>query len=128
MAEMKAVVLFGHGARDREWARPMERTQAQLRANEPDLVVELAFLEFMSPTLGETIDRLVADGATEITVVPMFLAQGGHLKNDVPELVAAAQSRYPACTIRQALAVGEAESVVSAFARYAGECARARDD
>lgn len=114
-----ALVLFGHGARDPEWARPMQRTREQLRSLAPGLPVELAFLEFMTPTLAQAIDRLVDGGARRIAVVPMFIAQGGHLKSDVPDLVAAARARHPGCEIVQAPAVGEAESVIAAMAAYA---------
>lgn len=118
-----AVVLFGHGARDPDWAGPMRRARAHLQALAPELVVELAFLEFIAPPLPEVIDALVADGVTRITVVPMFLAQGGHLKKDIPALVEAARARHPQCEIRQALAVGEVDSVLAAMADYARRCA-----
>ena len=42
--------------------------------------MELAFLEMMQPALGDCVARLVRDGHTRITVAPLFLAQGGHLK------------------------------------------------
>lgn len=122
-----AVVLFGHGARDPEWARPMRRTREHLLAREPGLAVELAFLEFMRPTLDEVVDRLAAEGARRIAVVPMFIAQGGHLKSDVPNLVAAARLRHPDCEIVQALAVGESESVIAAMAAYAHQAVTSQD-
>jgi sirohydrochlorin cobaltochelatase len=122
MNDKNAVVLFGHGARDPEWARPMQRTRAQLLALAPELRVELAFLEFMQPTLDSVVDALAAAGARRIAVVPMFIAQGGHLKSDVPNLVAAARARHPECEIVQALAVGEADSVIAAMAAYARRC------
>ena len=124
MRSGNAVVLFGHGARDPEWAGPMRRTAQAMRAQSPELLVELAFLEFMQPTLVEAIDSVVAAGARRITVVPMFLAQGGHLKRDVPLLVEQASLRHPGCEIRQALAVGEADRVVTAMAEYALEQGR----
>lgn len=119
-----AVVLFGHGARDPEWAAPMRRAREHMLAQAPELAVELAFLEFIAPPLPEVIDTLVAGGVTRITVVPMFLAQGGHLKKDIPALVEAARARHPQCEIRQALAVGEVDGVVRAMADYACGCAR----
>lgn len=122
MSGTKAVVLFGHGARDPEWAGPMRRARAHMQTQAPELVVELAFLEFIQPPLPEVIAALVADGITRITVVPMFLAQGGHLKKDIPALIEAARERYPQCDIRQALAVGEIDSVVAAMADYARRC------
>ena len=123
MSATKAVVLFGHGARDPEWAGPMRRARAHLQTQAPELVVELAFLEFIQPPLPEVIATLVADGIARITVVPMFLAQGGHLKKDIPALIEAARARHPHCDIRQALAVGEVDSVIEAMADSARRCA-----
>lgn len=119
MSGRQGVILFGHGARDPEWAGPMERVRARMAERRPGLAVELAFLEFLAPTLDEAADRLVGGGVEEILVVPMFLAQGGHLKRDLPTLVAALRARHPACRVSLAQAVGEAEAVVSAMADYA---------
>lgn len=97
----------------------MQRMRAHLLESDPGLAVELAFLEFMSPTLEQAVDTLAAAGATRLAVVPVFLAQGGHLKRDVPVLVDAARARHPACDIRLARAAGEAPGVVGAIAAYA---------
>lgn len=116
-----AVVLFGHGARDPQWAEPMQRIRARmLAAGTPR--VELAFLELMTPTLPETIAALAAGGVTDIAVVPVFLAQGGHLKRDLPALIEAATAAHPGCRITLAQAVGEQESVIDAIAAYAQGC------
>ncbi len=124
-----AVVLFGHGARDPAWAEPMQRMRARMLAEEPGLHVELAFLELMMPTLSDAIDALAAAGQPSIVVVPVFLAQGGHLKRDVPALVAAARERHPTVNIALARAVGEADEVIGAMAGYARACfERARAD
>ena len=47
--EKKAIVLFGHGARDPQWAEPMKRLQTILLEQLSGVQVELAFLELMSP-------------------------------------------------------------------------------
>ena len=39
----KAVILFAHGARDPEWARPFERLRTALLALSPGLAVETAY-------------------------------------------------------------------------------------
>lgn len=115
----QAVVLFAHGARDSEWARPVQRIAAMISEAAPALPVEVAFLEFMSPGLDEAIDRIVSDGARLVRVVPVFLAEGGHLKRDVPVLIDAARARHPGCDIQLARAVGEDEGVARAMAAYA---------
>lgn len=120
--ESAAIVLFGHGARDPEWAGPMRRIRERMLA-QPDVPrVELAFLEFMQPTLPEAIASLAASGAQRIAVVPVFLAQGGHLKRDLPVLLDEVRQAHPTCTITLAAAAGEAAPVVDAMASYALSC------
>lgn len=117
-----AIVLFGHGARDPEWAGPMRRIRDTLLARPEAPRVELAFLEFMSPTLPEAIAALAQAGARKVAVVPVFLAQGGHLKRDLPVLLDEARAAHPGCEITLATAAGEAEPVVRAMADYAASC------
>jgi len=113
------IVLFGHGARDPEWAGPMKRMAARIEATAPGTPVALAFMEFMTPTLDEAVDQLVGAGVNRIRIVPVFLAQGGHLKKDVPIAVAQAGERHPAVDMTLATAAGEADAVVDAIAAYA---------
>lgn len=119
MSQDRAIILFGHGARDPEWAAPMRRMRARLLQSAPDVRVELAFMEFMSPTLDEAVDAVVADGARAVTVVPIFLAQGGHLKRDVPLRVEAARRRHPDTNFTLAPAIGEDDGVLAAMAAAA---------
>ncbi|MEF8729281.1 MAG: CbiX/SirB N-terminal domain-containing protein [Accumulibacter sp.] len=114
-----ALILFAHGARDPEWARPMQRVCALLRQQAPGLRVELAFLEFMLPNLRDCAERLVADGVARVLVLPMFIARGGHLKRDVPLLLAELRRQHPGTTFELADAVGEAETVARAMASHA---------
>lgn len=90
-----ALILFAHGARDPEWAQPMRHIQSLLRGQQSDAEVELAFLEFMQPTLAECVAEQVQRGATKICIVPMFIAQGGHLKRELPEIVEGLRKNYP---------------------------------
>jgi sirohydrochlorin cobaltochelatase len=113
-----ALVLFAHGARDPEWASPMRRVCAAVRAQAPDLRVELAFLEFMAPTLRDCVESLVDDGFERIVVLPMFIAQGGHLKRDVPLLLEELRALHPQIRFELACAVGEAETIVQAMAAH----------
>ncbi|WER45276.1 CbiX/SirB N-terminal domain-containing protein [Cupriavidus sp. WKF15] len=114
----QALVLFAHGARDVRWREPFDRLAQKLCAVLPDMPVRLAFLELMSPQLPEALGELAAAGVAEITVVPVFFGQGGHLRRDLPALVDACRQQYPALSIRCAAAVGEADSVLDAIASY----------
>ena len=109
------LILFAHGSRDREWARPFEQLAATL-SRRTDARVRLAYLELMSPSLAEAIAALAAEGAKSIRVVPVFLGQGGHTKQDLPQLVAQARERHPRVEISLDAPIGEQASVIEAIA------------
>jgi sirohydrochlorin cobaltochelatase len=111
-----ALILFAHGARDPEWADPMRRVQAAIRERAPALRVELAFLEFMVPNLEECLRELIGGGATRIVVQPMFIARGGHIKRDLPELVEQLRLSWPGVEFVLNGVIGENESVIQAMA------------
>jgi len=117
MAE-RALVLFAHGARSAAWAAPFERLRDLARARAPGVDVSLAFLELMEPRLPEQVDALAAAGARAVTVVPVFLGQGGHVLRDLPPMVDALRARHPGVDIRVAGAVGEDAAVLDAIATY----------
>ncbi len=117
------VILFGHGARDPEWAAPMRRIREHMLVQPDAPAVELAFLEFMQPTLPDAIVRIAASGVQRIAIVPIFLGQGGHLKRDLPILLEQVRAAHPECEITLAAAVGESASVIAAMADYASGCA-----
>ncbi|MDR1853680.1 MAG: CbiX/SirB N-terminal domain-containing protein [Azoarcus sp.] len=121
---MKALVLLGHGARDPVWAEALERVRAALLDACPEATVELAFLEFMSPTLSEAVDALAARGATRVDIVPVFLARGGHMQRDLPVLLDELRRRHPGCELRLAPVAGEAPGVIAAIAAHAAAQAR----
>ena len=114
----QALILFAHGARDPAWAAPFQRLQALLQEQRPALTVTLAFLELMTPTLPTCVAQLVSDGIEEITVVPVFLGQGGHVQRDLPLLVEALRQAYPSLQLQVAAPVGEDADVLNAMAQY----------
>lgn len=116
---MKAILLFGHGARDPEWVRPFHRIRDAILARDPGALVEAAFLELMSPTLDEAIDGLAGRGVREIDIVPVFVSGGRHVNRDLPQRVADALERHPQLTVSIATPVGEAPAVIDAIAGYA---------
>ncbi len=116
---MKAIVLFGHGARDARWREPFDRLASLWKARYPYTRVELAFLELMQPSLEEAIAAQVLAGAKEVVVVPVFFGQGGHLRNDFPVLLASCQKKFPSVTLSSTPAVGEDNAVLQAIIDFA---------
>ena len=110
------LLLIAHGARSPEWAAPFHDMAERIRAARPGVPVELAFLELMSPTLAEAGERLAQAGCTSIEVLPLFLGGGGHVRRDLPQLVAELQARHPAVRCTLHTAIGELDNVIQAMA------------
>jgi len=112
-------LLFAHGARDPRWALPFEAVRDRLAALQPSGAVALAYLEFMSPSLAEAGAALAEAGCGRVTIVPLFLGAGGHVRKDLPALVDQLSVRYPAVQWALVRAVGESALVVEAMAQAA---------
>ena len=59
---------------------------------------------------------LAAAGVSSIRVVPLFLGQGGHVKEDLPRLVERAGAARPGLSIRLEKPIGEQAQVIEAIA------------
>jgi sirohydrochlorin cobaltochelatase len=113
-----ALVLFAHGSRDPEWAAPFRAIQRNVAAARPHVEVELAFLELMQPSLPAAVDRLVAAGCERVTIAPLFMAQGAHLKRDLAGLIEELQSRHGQVGLALLPAAGEAQAVIDAISGW----------
>jgi sirohydrochlorin cobaltochelatase len=114
----RALVLFAHGARDPRWAAPFQRLQQIVQARLPDVTVSLAFLELMTPGLPALVRQFEDAGYTEVTVVPVFFGQGGHVLRDLPAMLDRLRQDHPELTFKVAQAVGEDPDVLNAVAKY----------
>jgi sirohydrochlorin cobaltochelatase len=113
-----ALILFAHGSRDPEWAAPLRRVCALVRAQAPSLRVELAFLELTEPSLPQVAAEMIDEGFKRIVVLPMFIAQGGHLKHDLPQIIDEMRAAYPQVHFEQADALGDADAIVHAIVAH----------
>ena len=99
-ASRPAIILFAHGARDPRWAEPFLRVAERVRAAAPDLPLEVAYLEHLEPNLAAAARHLAQGGAKSIRVVPLFIGRGGHLRVEVPRLVAEVVAALPGSPVR----------------------------
>ncbi len=114
------IILFAHGARDPEWARPVEAVAKRLRQRFPDRLIEVAFLEFMKPSLPEAVAHVLAEGGCTpgacIQILPFFIAQGGHLRKELPEMLVALRMQHPEQAFALLPPLGELSAVQEAMA------------
>ncbi len=101
----RAVLLVDHGSR-RAGANELVTTLARALGGRIDRGVHVAHLEMAAPDIAAGIEACVADGATEITVLPCFLAPGLHTTRDVPAQASEAAARHDGLVVRIAEPIG----------------------
>lgn len=127
----QGLILFAHGARDAAWAAPFEAVAALVRQQRPALQVRLAFLELMAPALPEAGADLVSCGCRQVTVLPMFLGTGGHVRRDLPLQLERLRQAHPGVSFALQAPIGELPAVHEAMAgaiAAALDCAWAEAD
>ena len=81
---MNGYILLSHGSKVKESNEASAIVLAKLRENIKH--VELAFLELAEPTFEDAVKKLKEAGVLSIKVLPLFLAPGKHVREDVPTL------------------------------------------
>ena len=113
----RARILFAHGSRDPLWKGPIEAVARRLAELAPGLPVACAYLELMTPDLATCVDTFIAQGRTELEIVPLFFGTGRHLREDLPLLVDAVRARHPGVQITLRPALGEDPVMIDLIAR-----------
>ena len=103
----KQLILFAHGSNDPKWKKPFELLEEKLKKTLGDESVSLAYLERSSPTLIETINNAKKNGVNCLKILPLFMAGGSHIENDLPKLINEMRNKYPDINIEILTPIGE---------------------
>lgn len=82
---MKGILLLAHGSREEATEITMEKITGYVKEELSLDNVVCAYLQFSEKTLEWGINTLIEKGAKDIKVVPYFLFEGVHIKEDIPE-------------------------------------------
>jgi len=101
---MDALILFSHGSLLCGAGEALDAHAERLRRRGDFPLVAVGYLNYSDPPFLETVDRVVAEGATRIVVVPYFLVSGYFVTDSLPKQVEKARAAHP----NVAFVVGEA--------------------
>lgn len=94
----ESVLLIAHGSRNPAAAVDHERLCEQV-ARSAGVAVRPAYLELSEPSVPDAVAAVVAEGATRVRLVPLFLHTGNHVQRDLPALAEAARAAHPGVEI-----------------------------
>ena len=101
-----ALLIVGHGSRDPRGAEEFHVLVSLVRERSTSPLVEGGFIELSRPPISECVDRLVENGAREISAVPLMLLAAGHAKNDIPATLVREGMSHPGVRFRYGRALG----------------------
>lgn len=89
-----AILLVGHGSRNREGNQEILHFAAQWRDRHPGRRIETCFIEHADVLLDAGLDR-AAHGARRVVTIPFILNAAGHVKMELPAAIERARQRHP---------------------------------
>lgn len=90
-----ALIILGHGSRAPEATETLVAVTEMVRAKTDYERVVYASLQLSKPDLGSVVSELVDAGIKKIMVLPFLIATGQHVKEDIPNELAALREKYP---------------------------------
>lgn len=101
------LVLMAHGSKNANWLLPFQQLAKDLQNDVGEHRVHLCFMELASPSLEELAQQLQSEGVRRVRLLPLFLASGSHLCQDVPQQIAKLRIQFPDLMIEQLPPIGE---------------------
>lgn len=105
--DKRGIILFAHGSRDPLWHAPIEAVAEVICARDSTALVCCAYLELSTPDLAQAAAELIAAGARQLRIFPLFLGVGKHAREDLPRLVAQLRTECPEVLVELLPAAGE---------------------
>ena len=121
-----AVLLCGHGSRDREAIDEFELAAAALRPRLPRFDFATGYLEFARPTIRDGLALLAARGARRLLAIPGMLFAASHVKNDLPWEINSFIAENPGIDVRLGRDLGIDPKLLQTAADRIGSAADAR--
>lgn len=118
----RALILVDHGSTVKE-ANEMLADVARLavKSNPAGFeIIRYCHMELAEPTMAQAFDECVAEGATDITVHPYFLAPGRHSTRDIPRMAEEAARRHPGISYKVTEPLGLHEKIIDVIFERAG--------
>lgn len=108
---MKALLFICHGTRLAKGRIEAEEF-VKLCMSQVDVPIkEICFLELAEPSIAQGFERCVQKGATNISVIPVFLLSANHIKIDIPKELQHLQNKFPGVDINYGRAFGVHDAI-----------------
>lgn len=112
---MDALILFSHGSVLCGAGEAVDAHAERLRARGDFPLVEVGYLNYSEPTLAESVEKVVAAGATRVVIVPYFLISGYFVTASLPKVLDPVKAAHPDVTFVVAEALKTDDALADAL-------------
>jgi sirohydrochlorin ferrochelatase len=103
---MKAILILAHGSRENGTEATLEEIVGYVRESIAGIEIVEAYMQFRDRSLALALEDLASRGFGEILVIPYFLFDGVHIREDVPSEIEAFCSKHPLVSVRLGKTLG----------------------
>lgn len=118
-----ALLVIAHGSHDPDNIADFRSLIDKVRTRS-QCPVEGAFLDYLEPGIPAGIESCRATGAERIWVVPCFLFEGRHVREDIPAILRRIGPKHPGVSIELTSCVGRDAALGDLFAARVAEAER----
>ncbi len=104
---MKGILVLAHGSKRKETEKILNSLVEKVINKSDQKLVVPAYLHFAEMNLEKGIEKLVAKGATEIRIIPMFIFDGVHVTEDIPNELNEIKAKYKEISITMSGHIGD---------------------
>ena len=92
---MTGILILAHGSRQKDTEKTLKVLVDKVQNLTGAANIETAFLQFSDNLLPAGLDRLVNKGCSKIHIIPYFLFNGVHIREDIPAELAKYRAAHP---------------------------------
>lgn len=108
---MNGILILAHGSKRHETEKILNSLVSKIKAKTGEELIYPAYLQFSEQNLESGIDYLVHKGAKKIKVVPMFLFDGVHVTEDIPNELNNIKAKYSGIDIIMSRHLGDDDRI-----------------
>ncbi len=90
----EALILLAHGSKNSSWNIPFKKIENELKKKWIFGPVRLAFFELEKPLIEDVVEELITEGQLVFHIEPLLLANGFHIKVDLPRRLKKLETKY----------------------------------
>jgi sirohydrochlorin cobaltochelatase len=101
------LILAVHGSRDEGWRASVKKVVEALQADVGPDRVQLAYMDCAPPSIEDVVSAAVHAGVDSLRVLPLFIADEGHVNRDIRPVVEGLRETYTSVRVEMLPAVGQ---------------------